>query len=247
MRHCNVRGFNPGITVRNSRSNCTLVPSIGCPDMTLCLRLATEADLGAIAAVSAAAFHPTTDAIARRLFPPHLQPPDVQDGDAARPWRLTRKTSNLDAKRTVMMVVVDEALEGAIVGFSVWEAPVRGEEDEEETNLPEKPCAALDHVALAEMRRLVVEDAKRRFGERESKDVWHLGYIGVDPQNHRRGIGKMLLDWGLKQGVNEGIDCYLVATPAGRPFYQAAGFDVVESFPIFGVPHYSMVMRNSPT
>ncbi|POR38561.1 Uncharacterized protein TPAR_01259 [Tolypocladium paradoxum] len=211
--------------------------------MALRLRSAIDADMDAIAAISAAAFHPTTDAIARRLFPPHLRPPDMQAGDAARPWRLARKTSKLHAKRTVMMVVVDDALDGTIVGFSVWEAPVRGKEDEEEMHLPEQPCAGLDRAALAEMQSIVAGDAKRRFGQRDTKDIWH--YIGVDPEHQRRGIGKMLLDWGLEQAVKEGIDCYLVATPAGRPFYQAAGFDVVESFPIFGVPHYSMMIRNT--
>ncbi|PNY29872.1 Uncharacterized protein TCAP_00212 [Tolypocladium capitatum] len=219
------------------------------PNMSLRLRSATEADLDAIAAISAAAFHPTTDAVARRLFPPHLQPPGTQDGDAARPWRLARKTGKLHAHRTVMMVVADDALEGAIVGFSVWEAPVRGQEeeqDEEAPHPPEQPCPALDHVALAEMRGIVAADARRRFGERDTKDVWHLDYIGVHPQHQRRGIGNMLLGWGLKEAAKEGIDCYLVATPAGRPFYQAAGLDVEESFPIFGAPHYSMVRRNAP-
>lgn len=139
--------------------------------MALRLRSAAEADMDAIAAISAAAFHPTTDAIARRLFPPHLQPPGMPDGDAARPWRLARKTANFHAKRTVMMAVVDDALDGTVVGFSVWEAPARGE-DEEDTHPPEQPCAALDHAALAEMRDIVVGDAKRRFGERDTKDVW---------------------------------------------------------------------------
>lgn len=70
-----------------------------------------------------------------------------------------------------------------------------------------------------------------------------LDYIGVSPGNQRRGIGKMLLQWGLDHAAAEGKDCYLVATEAGRPLYVAAGFKDVRVLSILGIPHYSMILR----
>lgn len=73
-----------------------------------------------------------------------------------------------------------------------------------------------------------------------------LDYIAVDPRNQRRGIGKMLLQWGVQRAAAEKRDCYLVATPAGRPLYEAAGFVELATLQIFGVPHLSMIKRYVP-
>ena len=66
----------------------------------------------------------------------------------------------------------------------------------------------------------------------------------MDPQHQRKGIGRMLLDWGLSRAASENKDCYLMATPAGRPLYTKRGFEVVRTVPIFGVLHHSMIFRH---
>jgi predicted GNAT family N-acyltransferase len=53
----------------------------------------------------------------------------------------------------------------------------------------------------------------------------------------------MLLQWGLDRAAEEGKDCYLVATEAGRPLYVAAGFKDIRVVSILGIPHYSMILR----
>jgi predicted GNAT family N-acyltransferase len=53
----------------------------------------------------------------------------------------------------------------------------------------------------------------------------------------------MLLQWGLDKASDEGKDCYLIATEAGRPLYVAAGFQDLRTVTILGIPHYSMIMR----
>lgn len=73
-----------------------------------------------------------------------------------------------------------------------------------------------------------------------------LDSLGVDPLHQRRGIGKMLLEWGMEEAAKQGKSCYLVATPAGLPLYRAAGFDSVRNLDIFGAPHMSMILRPSP-
>lgn len=51
----------------------------------------------------------------------------------------------------------------------------------------------------------------------------------------------MLLNWGIERAEADKKDCYLIATPAGRPLYLNAGFEDLGTVDIFGVPHYSMI------
>ncbi len=38
----------------------------------------------------------------------------------------------------------------------------------------------------------------------------------------------------------------MVATPAGRPLYVAAGFEDAGDLELFGVPHSQMIIRKKP-
>lgn len=73
--------------------------------------------------------------------------------------------------------------------------------------------------------------------------ILDLDYLGVDPNHQRRGIGKLLLNWGVDKAKTEGRDCYLIATPAGRPLYESVGFVYLQELSVFGVPHYSMILK----
>ncbi|PKX91443.1 GNAT family N-acetyltransferase [Aspergillus novofumigatus IBT 16806] len=222
--------------------------------MAVSIRPAREADLETIANIAAAAFNPTADAISRRLFPPDLQPTDMPAGEACRQWRAARKTSSFHSDGTALMVAIDDALQGQIVGFALWDVPVPADAggcaprqpQEQEPEPAAQAHAGLDQSALAEMRRILAEDARAHFGDEMKRTVWHLDYIAVDPRHRRRGIGKMLLQWGVERADAEKRDCYLVATPAGRPLYEAAGFTELATLLIFGVPHWSMIKRYVP-
>lgn len=67
-----------------------------------------------------------------------------------------------------------------------------------------------------------------------------LDSLGVHPDHQKNGIGRMLLDWGIKESSKQGKECCLVATPAGLPLYRSAGFEDVKVLDIFGTPHVSM-------
>lgn len=75
------------------------------------------------------------------------------------------------------------------------------------------------------------------------KKIIDLEYLGVDPNHQRRGVGRMLLDWGTKRADAREKDCYLFGTAAGRPLYEAAGFTIAKDVTIFGAPHYAMLRR----
>ncbi|KAK2123920.1 hypothetical protein NOF04DRAFT_1405862 [Fusarium oxysporum II5] len=211
--------------------------------MTIRLIEALEEHLPDIARIATSAFHPNTDALSRRLFPPHLQPRDLPDGEAAYDWRFARKASSLASPESHLVVAIDDEKgpDEKVVGFSLWDAPPASGGDSAPSQ--EIQCAALDKEAYNEMKKTVNQDAADTFGEQGIAGVWHLDYIGVSPGNQRRGIGKMLLQWGLDNAAAERKDCYLVATEAGRPLYVDAGFKDIRVVSILGVPHYSMILR----
>jgi hypothetical protein len=136
-------------------------------NMPLQMRQATEGDLGSIARISAAAFHPSTDSITRRLFPGGC--------DSARAWREARKTISLESERTLMMVVEDSEADGRIVGFSFWEIPIAhvGAKPQQQSREPDAP-AELDQDAFREMKAIVTGDAADAFGQEGTSRIWRM-------------------------------------------------------------------------
>ncbi|PTB38301.1 uncharacterized protein TrAFT101_011593 [Trichoderma asperellum] len=211
--------------------------------MEIQIRNATEKDLPAVAQLAGVAFHPTTDWITRQVFPLHLQPKNIPDGEAYLPWRQLRKTVSYNTSNSAVIVAIDTTLDNQIVGFAVWDQPIEDEQLPAAPAEPELPPAVSDVKIYEELQAILKEDHRASFGDRELKDVWHLDMIGVDPLHQRRGIGKGLLTWGMRQATKAGRDCYLMATPQGRPLYEAFGFEIVRPLNMFGVMHHSMIYR----
>lgn len=142
--------------------------------MSIYLTKASEADLPTIARIATSAFHPETDALSRRLFPRHLQPKDIPDGEAAYDWRLARKASSLASSESHLVIAVDKDknVEDRIVGFALWDAPPAEGGD----SSPSKPveCDALDKSAFEEMKKTVNQDAIDTLGEKGIAGVWRL-------------------------------------------------------------------------
>ncbi|KAF2474791.1 uncharacterized protein BDR25DRAFT_184733, partial [Lindgomyces ingoldianus] len=47
------------------------------------------------------------------------------------------------------------------------------------------------------------------------------------PSYQRKGVGRMLLQWGIKQADEEGLPLYIEGTLAGKLLYEQLGFTVV--------------------
>lgn len=149
--------------------------------MVLSIRQAKEADQEMIGDIAAAAFNPTTDAISRRLFPSDLQPTNMPVGEACRQWRAARKTSSFHSSGTAMIVAVDSALDEQIVGFALWDVPSpTGGCEKRQSQDPEPAAhAGLDQSALAEMRRILAEDARASIRRRDEKEC--VAYVHLKP------------------------------------------------------------------
>ncbi|RYO80937.1 hypothetical protein DL766_007500 [Monosporascus sp. MC13-8B] len=52
----------------------------------------------------------------------------------------------------------------------------------------------------------------------------HLETLGVLPTHQKQGYGGALVKWGTELADELGIECYLNASPAGRPLYAASGY-----------------------
>ncbi|KAL1846250.1 hypothetical protein VTK73DRAFT_320 [Phialemonium thermophilum] len=152
-------------------------------------------------------------------------------------------------------VAVDDALGGEVVGFAQWLRPVPPEAAGAEPQTEAEKEAAreaelsrfpptMDREAYQEFHAMVDKEAKRIFGERGYKDLWYVAFLAVDPAHQRRGIGRLLLDWGLQRSAAEGRDVYLISTPAGKSLYLAAGFEDLGGFEFGGALQTSMVFRH---
>ncbi|OAA71014.1 Acyl-CoA N-acyltransferase [Akanthomyces lecanii RCEF 1005] len=218
--------------------------------MPLSIRPATEADVPRIAEISMAAFDPATDAVSRNLLPAARREDDSL-GDDFRNWSVMRKSARLKAARSVMLVAVEDAAaerseqrEGQeVVGYALWFRPLE-EGEEEDGQGPAKnkaPVAGLDPDAVAALREVMMKEERASFGDKGARDVWSLDSLGVDPKQQRRGIGRMLVNWGIQKAEQQQRDCYLVSTPSGLPLYESVGFETQREVLMFGVPHMSMM------
>lgn len=137
--------------------------------MSIRVREAVEADIPQIADVASASFTPATDPIARNLFPNHDLNAAIPEGEAAVAWRRSRKTLKLQSPDAILMVAVDDALDGKVVGFSLWEPPLG---DAPETKEPLLTCEGLDLKAFQEMKDVVNNTVDKQFGKRGLRDLW---------------------------------------------------------------------------
>jgi len=54
------------------------------------------------------------------------------------------------------------------------------------------------------------------------------------PKHHRRGAGKMLVEWGTRKADELGIKCVVEASYPGRRLYEGCGFEIVEDVKLDG-------------
>ena len=51
--------------------------------------------------------------------------------------------------------------------------------------------------------------------------------MAVDPAHRSRGVGRMLMDWGIEQARERNIESVLEATEGGQPLYAKYGYGVL--------------------
>lgn len=73
---------------------------------------------------------------------------------------------------------------------------------------------------------------------------WYLAFVGIDPSQQGRGLGRALLAPVHEQADRDGVACYLETPfPATHAFYRGLGYELVEELRSFagGPPVWTML------
>lgn len=122
-----------------------------------------------------------------------------------------------------------DAQEGRPVGVSVWKIFT---EDRSPAQLDaDGKKAAEDGFPPSADRRFMgaffeaVGKAKRETVGGRKHVLLHI--LATDPAHHRRGVGAVALEWGLREADRLGLEAYLEASDMGKPLYARWGFEEV--------------------
>ncbi|KAE8350151.1 acyl-CoA N-acyltransferase [Aspergillus coremiiformis] len=214
--------------------------------MPLELLPATAEDAPQLATLFLTSF---SDTFNIKLFP---RTPDVYT------WWTHTLTQDLSNPLKRLLKVIDtEAAESEtdtrpfIVGFALWTlpAPISGSDGDPDMVLnlaqgdgfhgpwPESCDVGLCEGFFGGMHGRYVEV----MGERRH---YCLDLLGTHPAARRRGVGSMLVRWGLGRARDEGVEVYLSSTQEGKSVYERLGFEVRRTGEVVdGHVQHSMVWK----
>ncbi|KAK4210997.1 putative GNAT family acetyltransferase [Rhypophila decipiens] len=139
---------------------------------------------------------------------------------------------------------------GRVVGVAQWKPPKGdGRWKREGTGLEDmdtEPPASMDVKKYDEVMAGVGVDEGRALKKvgLEEENCWYLMTIATTPDQKRRGIGKMLMQWGLDQAKADKRNVFLTATDEGKFLYEKVGFKLLDEFEAAGKTHYAMMLFN---
>lgn len=153
--------------------------------------------------------------------------------------------SKLAAKGTVCYVAESTGT-GEVVGWALWSRHGKREKAEEWKRGNAGWRMGLERSLLGLGKRYFermpgvdrtaerghVRELMPILGEEWPKEIfeefWELDGLYVDPREYRRGIGRMLVMWGVERGMEEGVPVVVRSSPQGKRLYLSCGFEVVK-------------------
>ncbi len=128
-------------------------------------------------------------------------------------------------------------MEGSLVGVAAWAPPGAAG--------PGSRSRRLSRIASREVDALFPRAAGRlRAGfemlaaSHPTEPHWYLAFVGIDPGQQRRGLGRAILAPVLAQADDLAVPCYLETPfPDTRAFYRTLGFEeTCRLHPVPGAP-----------
>lgn len=205
------------------------------PSPTLRLRLGAPADVEAMCETVLDAF--SGNAVGRTFFP-------RTSASARRFWldALGGEVHDPGARFVVVEDTSTSPLRPAVVAFAKWNVPMAP--GTAQPPLPENwpvdgdpALAGVFFQKLADMHEGIMGD----------RPHWYLELIVTKGRYQGRGAGGMLMGWGVDKADEEGIECYLDATPEGKKLYERFGFKDQETWPFFNQTYRHCFMVREAT
>ncbi|GIK03390.1 hypothetical protein Aspvir_007459 [Aspergillus viridinutans] len=196
------------------------------------IRYATEADAPAIAEMNIVCFQHAP--FYRNMFP-NMAPL------AALPVKLSRTYDKLSDPKVHVLVATDP-VSNQILGCARWVIPdIKGRRvalsDEARAtaaqNAQLRPAGM--NVAVYDAALKALEETRKKYVK---EDDIVLELLVAHPQHQGKGVGKALLDWGMRIADERNVRIYLEATPEGYPLYSKCGWrdveDLVMDYSLYG-------------
>jgi GNAT superfamily N-acetyltransferase len=196
------------------------------------IRLATPADELAIAVLCTSAFFD------EELFGDTVHPYRHQYPDHVLPFWHARMRQFLSDRRSIVIVAtVEDAGVEKIAGMATWQ---RQGDDEgaqkimhawKDHGLP--PLPEVQNRAIDPTKRTILQDAYPYFkyhwdattnGIPRSQN-WYLNLCAIGPAHQKRGIGQVLVAWGLERARQENVHASTISSYQNEKFYLRCGFD----------------------
>ncbi|GAB7361054.1 hypothetical protein MBLNU230_g1094t1 [Neophaeotheca triangularis] len=127
--------------------------------------------------------------------------------------------------------VVDTDLNDELIAGALWKFDLEVDDREsrlgkdEFSNAPAKSCHG---TGMLDTMRGNWERFQSKFFAEEP--FANLQVLATHPLHHRRGAGRMLVDWGCEKADERGALSVLVASKAGLGLYLSCGFEVVMEY-----------------
>ncbi|KAH0610640.1 uncharacterized protein H6S33_012167 [Morchella sextelata] len=207
--------------------------------MNIRVREATIKDLNRVADISSQAF------LHNALFD-NLNPRRHEYYESFRYTRL-RHARNAMLKPSMRLLVAEND-DGEVVGYAMWERlgndaiaqKVKAERDgillrlerflvnvTDRINAVIAPDPSADPVAATRLRIASNTLEKLHWDTAERKTRWHLHWLGVDPAQQRKGIGRHLVQWGLDRAIEDKVWAGIESSAVGEKLYSSMGFKVI--------------------
>ncbi|EKG14884.1 hypothetical protein MPH_07924 [Macrophomina phaseolina MS6] len=216
--------------------------------MSLTVSPMEEADFPAMTQLLHKAYYSTTG-ISALLY---LTPPSQESLDKTTQVRLRAFRED----PSVHFIKATDPETGELIACARWDIFKHARSDED----VERKAAITEDDLIPEFN---VDVHEALFGplRRTHKEIMgkrpHASLVTLvtDPDHGRRGAGGLLVQWGLDQADELGLDTYLDASPMGKGLYQKNGFEIVKDIPFdlakFGgegvVSHVCMLRRPGPS
>ena len=55
-----------------------------------------------------------------------------------------------------------------------------------------------------------------------------MDILFTHPDYRRKGVGSLIINWGIEQADRLGLECFVEATKEGIPCYEHFGFKIIE-------------------